>query len=117
MRKYLESEVVPSEKETIQPDFLTVFTKPQKITEEEVSISKEKKICLVCKGRVGGFNSFICPECDTLYCEKCARTLSTLENACWVCDAPLDESKPVRLSSEEEDAVLIDENIQVKGKK
>ena len=70
-----------------------IFTKPEKVTEEEVSISKEKKICLVCKGKVLGFNSFIC-KCDTIYCQKCARTLSDLENMCWVCEAPFDESKP-----------------------
>ncbi|MFX1337541.1 MAG: B-box zinc finger protein, partial [Promethearchaeota archaeon] len=73
-----------------------VFTKPEKMTEEEVSISKEKKICLVCKNKVARFNIYICPECDTLYCENCARTLSNLENLCWVCDTPFDESKPVK---------------------
>jgi hypothetical protein len=43
--------------------------KPPRITEEEVSVSKENKICLVCKGKVGGFN-FICTECGAFYCMK-----------------------------------------------
>ena len=71
-----------------------IFTKPEKVTEEEVSISKEKKICLVCKGIIARFNNYICPECDVLYCENCARSLSDLENSCWVCETPFDESKP-----------------------
>jgi len=65
----------------------------ENITEEEISISKEKKICLVCKGKVGGF-SFICNECGAFYCDKCANAMIGLENMCWVCNTPLDPSKP-----------------------
>ncbi len=81
------------EKEGVSKGFGT-FVKPQMLTEEEVSISKEKKICLVCKGKVKGYNVFICSDCDTIYCQTCARALENLENACWVCDTPFDESKP-----------------------
>jgi len=66
----------------------------QKITEEEVTYFKEKKICLVCKGNIKGFNNYICPKCEVLYCENCARALIDLENTCWVCESPLDKSKP-----------------------
>jgi len=92
-----------------------IFTKLEKVTEEEVSISKEKKICLVCKGTIARFNNYICPECDVLYCENCARSLSDLENACWVCEAPFDESKPVKpFKKEEEIDVKISEKPQIK---
>lgn len=100
----------PEKKEKIKPekevhvegDLFRIYQyKKEDITEEEVSISKEKKICLVCKGKVFGFNSFIC-KCDTIYCQKCARTLSDLENMCWVCGTPFDESKPVKPYKEEE---------------
>jgi uncharacterized membrane protein len=74
-------------------DILGMFYKPKHITEEEVSISKEKKICLVCKGNVGGI-MFMCTNCDSLYCIKCSDALSSLENACWVCNTPFNESKP-----------------------
>ena len=80
-----------------------MFAKPQKVTEEEVSISKEKKICLVCKGKLARYNIFLCPECNTFYCSKCAHALSDLENACWVCEVPFDESKPVRLPEKKEE--------------
>ncbi|MFX1478823.1 MAG: tetratricopeptide repeat protein [Promethearchaeota archaeon] len=63
------------------------------ITEKEVVIQKEKKICLVCKGKVVKF-FYIC-ECGAIYCEKCARAISDLENLCWACNAPIDYSKPV----------------------
>ena len=75
--------------------------KPAQITEEEVSISKEKQICLVCKGIVLKFN-YICPECRTFYCIKCVDALTNQENACWVCSAPFDESKPVKPFQKEE---------------
>jgi len=78
------------------PDILESFVKPQKITEEEVSISKEKKVCLVCKRKVSEFNIYICPKCETFYCTKCAQALVQLENMCWACNGPIDKSKPVK---------------------
>ncbi|MHA2325218.1 MAG: tetratricopeptide repeat protein, partial [Promethearchaeota archaeon] len=71
-----------------------------KVTEEKVAISKEKKICLVCKGEVLKF-SYIC-ECGAIYCENCARALTNLENVCWACDAPIDSLKTVKLFKAEE---------------
>lgn len=64
------------------------------ITEEKVTVHKERKICLVCKGEIVGF-MYVC-DCDTIYCENCTRALAELENICWVCNAPLDDTKPVK---------------------
>ena len=83
-------------KQEKRPDLIDLFMKPQKITDEEVSMSKEKKLCLVCKGKLEKFNIYICNKCDTFYCEKCARALADLENACWVCEAPIDQSRPIK---------------------
>ena len=74
--------------------FLTAF-----ITEEKVSIHKELKICLVCRSEVLRF-SYIC-ECGTIYCDSCARAVSDLENVCWSCESPIDNSKPVKQIEEE----------------
>ena len=63
-----------------------------KVTVEEVAVSIEKKICLVCRGEVLRL-SYIC-KCGAIYCENCARALTNLENVCWVCDAPIDYLKP-----------------------
>jgi len=86
------------------PDLLKTFLKPQKLTEEEVSISKEKKVCLVCKNKVGGIN-FICKNCETFYCQKCYNALKDHENLCWACNSTLDTSKPVKLERNEEEIV------------
>jgi len=84
------------------------------ITEEEVSISKEKKICLVCKNKISRLN-YICPECNAFYCFKCSDVLVNLENACWVCETPFDESKPVKpFKKEREIDVEISEKPQKK---
>ena len=69
--------------------------KREDITEEEVSISKEKKICLVCKGRVSKFEVFLC-DCDAFYCHKCAKALIDMENVCWACGEQIDKSKPTK---------------------
>jgi hypothetical protein len=81
---------------------LQSFSRPERITEEEVSISKEKKVCLVCKSGVKKFNVYIC-DCDTFYCKNCARALVNIENACWVCNTPFDDSKPSKPFKKEEE--------------
>jgi len=72
---------------------------PSQVIEESVVITKEKKICLVCKGEVLKF-SYIC-ECGALYCDNCARALTNLENVCWVCEIPIDPRKPVKSYTED----------------
>lgn len=117
-----EESIEPKEKKKkevlIEKSIFRLSKRPDQITEEEVSISKEKKICLVCKGKVGGFN-FICNECGTFYCEKCAKAMVNLENVCWVCNTPFDESKPSEpyLKEEEGTELKLLEDIQKKHKK
>jgi hypothetical protein len=79
----------------VRESLFRLYEKPDYITEEEVSFHREKKICLVCKGNLSRIN-YICPKCSALYCDKCSKQLSDLENMCWVCDEPFDETKPVR---------------------
>ena len=90
------------------PDVLGLFARPQKLTEEEVSVAKEKQICLVCKNKLGG-NIFLCSSCGAFYCSKCSDTLAGMENACWVCESPFDESKPVNLEEKKGKEIEIDE--------
>jgi len=82
------------------------------VSEEKVAISKEKKICLVCRGEVLRF-SFIC-ECGAIYCGNCAQALTDLENVCWACDAPIDYLKPVKPYKEEEERVEIGDSSKKK---
>ena len=111
---FLSLLLIKSKKEVkIEGDLFRIFKyRKEDITEEEVSISKEKKICLVCKGRVRKFNIYIC-DYDTFYCEKCARALIDLENACWVCGEPIDDSKPVKPFKKEEE-IQIEEEVSTK---
>ncbi|MHA2010172.1 MAG: tetratricopeptide repeat protein [Promethearchaeota archaeon] len=81
------------------------------VSEEKVSVSKEKKICLVCRGEVLRF-LFIC-LCGAIYCENCVQALINLENACWVCDMPIDDLKPT-IPSAEEDRIRIEEEAKKK---
>ncbi len=88
-------------------DFLKILGNRRRVNEEEVTFFREKKICLVCKGKVEGF-SFIC-KCDALYCQKCALAMGDLDNACWACNGPIDKSKPVKPYNVEEDIDLQDD--------
>ena len=55
----------------IESGFLRLIqSRPIEISEEEISVYREKKICLVCKGSATGFNIFVCPDCDVLYCQN-----------------------------------------------
>ncbi|MFX0030435.1 MAG: tetratricopeptide repeat protein [Candidatus Hermodarchaeota archaeon] len=69
------------------------------ISEKKVTVHREQKICLLCKGDVSGY-MYTC-SCDAIYCENCARTLTDLENVCWVCNSPIDVSKPTKPFEEE----------------
>ncbi|MHA2007785.1 MAG: tetratricopeptide repeat protein [Promethearchaeota archaeon] len=69
------------------------------VTEDDVEIHKEKKMCLVCRGEVLGF-SFLC-KCGAIYCENCARAIIDLENVCWACNIPIDYLKPIKIGEEE----------------
>ena len=91
-------------KDNVQ-DFLKIFSQRRDVTAKEVTVYREKKICLVCRGKVGGFNNYICTKCDALYCEKCARALTRLENACWACNEAIDKSQPVRKFESEQEAI------------
>ena len=80
----------------LKEESIKVPLKKSEITEEEVSFSKEKKICLVCKGKISGFNIYVCPECEAIYCATCAKAIIDLENMCWACDCTIDESQPIK---------------------
>jgi hypothetical protein len=90
--------------------------RPSQITEEEIFLYKEKKICIVCKGQATGFNIFVCPSCDMLYCRTCAEALSNLENTCWACNNPIDNSKPIKPEKEVEFESIVEQGESAKKK-
>ncbi|MFX0136601.1 MAG: RING finger protein [Candidatus Hodarchaeota archaeon] len=82
-------------------------SKPAEITQDQVSLYREQNVCLVCKGQLNRYDVYLCPKCKVLYCENCAHSLENLENQCWVCGEPIDKSKPVKLSKEQEEDIKI----------
>jgi len=102
--KNIRSEIISDCREAekgVKSQVLGIFTRPQKVTEEEVTFHREQKICLVCKGKLLR-SIYLCPECDALYCIKCSDALCTMENVCWSCYTPIDPAKPVKLKEKEE---------------
>jgi len=102
--KNIRSEIISKSREAekgLESQVLGIFTRPQKVTEEEVIFHREQKICLVCKGKLLR-SIYLCPECDALYCLKCSDALSTMENVCWSCYTPIDPTKPVKLKEKED---------------
>ena len=101
--KNIKSEIISESREAekgLESQVLGIFTRPQKVTEEEVIFHRERKICLVCKGKLLR-SIYLCPECDALYCIKCSEALSTLENVCWSCYTPIDPAKPIKLKEKD----------------
>ncbi|MBD3339216.1 MAG: hypothetical protein GF353_08900 [Candidatus Lokiarchaeota archaeon] len=75
------------------PSRAEIYKRPDNLSAEEIELCKENKICIVCKNKVSRV-LYLCPQCESLYCTKCAEALSNLDNCCWVCEIPFDDSKP-----------------------
>ncbi len=74
-----------------QTELKTLKAEREQITENDITISKEKHLCLVHKGPIEGY-SYICPKCGAYYCAKCIEVLKKAENECWSCGTSLDPS-------------------------
>ncbi|KKM08460.1 hypothetical protein LCGC14_1724220 [marine sediment metagenome] len=83
------------------------LVKVAQVSEKSITVYKEQKKCLVCKGNIEGFNKYICSHCDSVYCEHCARALIDIENVCWSCESPIDKSKPVKFLKQEGKSIKI----------
>lgn len=59
--------------------------KELKKTESEIGIVKPKIICIVHKGPIVG-NVYVCPHCQTFYCQNCVKALKRKGEKCWSCD-------------------------------
>jgi len=105
----MEIQIIPPKRKVkVKEGLFRLIERPDYISEEEISFHKEKKICLVCKGTLSRV-MYTCPTCDAMYCIICFEALSNLENACWVCETPFDESKPVKLAGKEKERIEIED--------
>ncbi len=99
----------------IERDILTTslsevlsYSRPSDISIKEIELYRKQTICLVCKKKLKGFiDVFICPKCKSFYCDNCAQILTQLENMCWSCNNPIDDSKPIKPFKIEEDDIDI----------
>lgn len=57
-------------------------------TESEMGIEKKEFMCVVHKGAIDG-PIYLCPNCHTLYCQKCATALKEEGELCWSCDTEI----------------------------
>ena len=88
-----------------EPLFLDEL-KEEAISEEDVQVYKEQRICLVHKGTIEGF-IFSCPGCGAFYCVKCVEALIDIENMCWSCEEVLDPNKPSQKQVQAEEEVSV----------
>ena len=59
-----------------------------KNTEAEVGVEAQKFTCVVHKGAIEG-NLYLCPNCHTLYCVRCATALKEKGEKCWTCSSDI----------------------------
>ncbi|MFX0071221.1 MAG: FYVE zinc finger domain-containing protein [Candidatus Hermodarchaeota archaeon] len=105
-----EIEDTSKQTETSLLDSLSYYL-PEDISTEDIAFYREFTLCIVCKKKLSGYSSiYICPDCKTLYCDKCARELIEIDNMCWGCMRPIDKSKPVRVyeASVKEEPIVVD---------
>jgi hypothetical protein len=84
--KIIRSDKIIVKEKKIQ-SVLKMFSKPDNLSEEDIRVSKEKNICLVCKKKL--VRDILMCECFTLYCEECSQNLMDDSEGCWVCDKSL----------------------------
>jgi len=53
--------------------------------ESEINIEKQKFTCIVHRGTIRGA-IYLCPTCETLYCNRCAQALKDKNEKCWSCN-------------------------------
>ncbi len=92
--------------EHVNGQFMKKITKMERVAEEEVTVYKDLKTCLICKGSVGGFNIYVCPTCSSIYCKTCAEAVIEIENACWTCESSIDEARPSKPFEQEEEIII-----------
>ncbi len=70
-------------------------------TESEMEIEKKKVECIVHRGTIVG-SIYLCPNCMTYYCIKCAKALKEKDEACWSCGEKIDISVQLIMNNKEE---------------
>jgi len=70
-------------------------------TEAEVGVETQEFNCIVHKGPIVGDKVYICPNCRTFYCIKCANVLRDKGEKCWSCDSEIQLTAPIAVPTQE----------------
>ncbi len=97
----LKAKALEKRKQLMETPMFMDDLKAQEVSDDDVAVFKERRICLVHKGPIEGY-IFMCPGCDAFYCVKCVDALIEIENFCWSCSVPLDPSKPSEKDDQKE---------------
>ncbi len=103
--------------EHFKGQFRKKIMRMERVAEQEITVYKESQSCLVCKGSAGGFNIYVCPQCNSIYCKGCAKAVVEIENACWMCESPIDVTRPSKPFEQEEEEIIIEEKSDKKAPK
>ncbi len=60
----------------------------KQLDESEIEIKKQEYLCVVHKGVIKG-TIYVCPNCQTVYCQKCAKFLQEKGEKCWSCESEI----------------------------
>ena len=58
------------------------------LDESDIEVEKREYVCVVHKGIIKG-TIFVCPDCQTIYCQKCAKFLEEKGEKCWSCESEI----------------------------
>ncbi|MFX1349970.1 MAG: hypothetical protein ACFE92_14975 [Promethearchaeota archaeon] len=81
----------------------------EQVIGQKITVYDELKTCIVCKGSAVGFNIYVCPHCNSIYCKGCAKAVIEIENACWTCESPIDKARPSQILEKEKEKTKLDQ--------
>ena len=88
----------------ISLDLTEIEKKEIEQTESELGIEKSEFICIVHKGTIDGA-VYICPNCKTFYCVRCANALKDKGEKCWSCESDINVTITDNIISEKEQKI------------
>jgi len=88
----------------INLDLTEIEKKEIEQTESELGIEKSEFICIVHKGTIDGA-VYICPNCKTFYCVRCANVLKDKGEKCWSCESDINVTITDNIISEKQQKI------------
>jgi len=90
----------------LKGQFRRRIMKLERVEQKEVTVYKDLRTCVVCKGNARGFDIYVCPQCSSIYCKGCAKAIVEIENACWTCESSIDVTRPSKPFEQEKEIII-----------